>query len=64
MTVIPVPRLVYLIFLAILSAVWAIWILSDLVDRGLSKYSTKRVLTYIGSGAVLALLWGLFVGRG
>lgn len=64
MMVIPVPRLVYVIFLAVLSVVWAIWIVSDLVDRRLSKYSTKRVLTYIGSGAVLALLWGLFVGGG
>jgi len=62
MFVIPVPRLVYLVFLAALSAVWGIWVVHDLVERGLSKYSIKRVLTYIGSGAVLALLWGLFVG--
>jgi len=64
MMVIPVPHVVYLVFLAILSAVWAIWVVSDLAKRRLSKYSLKRVLTYVGSGAVLALLWGLFVGGG
>jgi hypothetical protein len=62
MIVIPVPRLVYLVFFAALSAVWGIWVVSDLIERRLSKYSVKRVLTYIGSGAVVALLWGIFVG--
>ena len=62
MFVIPVPPIVYLIFLVVLSAVWGIWIVSDLAERGLSKYSIKRVLTYIGSGAVVALLWGIFIG--
>lgn len=59
--VIPVPPLVYILFLAALSAVWVIWVVSDLVKRGLTKYSVKRVLTYIGSGAVLAFLWGLYI---
>jgi len=61
MLVIPVPPLAYLLFPCGLSAVWVIWIVSDLLERGLSKYSLKRVLTYIGSGAVLALLWGVFI---
>ena len=61
MPVIPVPSLVYLLFLVALSVVWGIWVVSDLVKRGLSKYSVKRVLTYIGSGAVLAFLWGMYV---
>ena len=62
MFVIPVPPLVYLLFLGGLSAVWVLWVVSDLVGKGVSKYSLKRVLTYIGSGAVLALLWGVFIG--
>jgi len=61
MPVIPVPRLVYLLFLIALSVVWGIWVVSDLEQKRLSKYSVKRVLAYIGSGAVLAFLWGIFV---
>ena len=61
MPVIPVPRLVYLVFLIALSVGWGIWVISDLEQKRLSKYSVKRVLTYIGSGAILAFLWGIFV---
>ena len=62
MPVIPVPPLVYLLFLIAIRVVLVIWVVSDIVERRLSKYSVKRVLTYIGSGAVLAFLWGIFVG--
>ena len=62
MLVIPVPSWVYLPFLCVLSVGWVIWVVTDLLEKGVSKYSVKRVLTYVASGAVVALLWGGFVG--
>ena len=62
MFVIPVPAYIYLPFLIVLSVIWAIWVVVDVLDRGLSKYSVKRVLRYVGSGVVIAFLWALFVG--
>jgi len=62
MLVIPVPPLVYVLFLVGLSAAWVIWIVSDLAEKGLSKHSVKRVLAYVASGAILAVLWGVFIG--
>jgi hypothetical protein len=61
MVVIPVPSWVYLVFLCGLTLIWAIWVVSDVTKKGISKYSIKRLLTYIASGAVLALLWGVFI---
>jgi hypothetical protein len=62
MTVIPVPDFIYLPFLGVLSAVWVGWLVNDVTSKGMGKYSAKRVLKYVGSAAVMALLWGLFVG--
>jgi len=64
MIVIPVPSWVYVAFLATLSLVWLIWVGSDLAQKGVSKYSLKRVLAYVASAAVLFLLWGVFIEVG
>ena len=61
MIVIPVPSWVYLLFLSGVTTFWVIWIVTDIEKKGISRYSVKRVLTYVASGAVLALLWGAFV---
>ena len=58
MVVIQVPICIYLPFVIVLSVVWTIWIAKGVLGRSLGKYSIKRrVLGYIGSGAVVAFLW-------
>jgi hypothetical protein len=61
MIIIPVPSWVYLLFLSGVTIFWVVWVVTDIEKKGISKYSLKRVLTYIVSGAVLGLLWGVFV---
>jgi len=62
MLVIAGPPYIYLPFLCGLTMIWVIWIVSDVEGKGLSRYSLKRLFTYLASGAVLALLWGVFIG--
>jgi len=61
MLVIPVPHHIYLAILCGLTRIWVIWIVTDVKNKGFSKYSLKRLFTYLASGAVIALLWGLFI---
>jgi hypothetical protein len=62
MLVIPVPGYIYLPFLGVLSAIWVGWLVTDVRSKGMSRYGVKRVLKYVASAGVVALLWAVFVG--
>jgi hypothetical protein len=60
--VIRVPVWAYLSFVMVLSVIWGIWIGKAVLGRGERKYSVKRrVLGYVGSGAVIGWLWWILV---
>lgn len=61
MLVIPVPGYIYLPFLCVVTIIWVGWVVSDVYKKGISKYSLKRIFRYIVSGAVVGLLWSLFI---